>query len=959
MRRRGCWWTAAVSRTVFFFDLNSTNSTVTRMVTAKRILRILRAVDGRGAFLHRFLEDGLGWPIRLPQPLDDEFTADGNGAESSSFSVCFRPISCTGPSPPYRVTLAEFTSNPQSADGLRSRFECWRRTVRRRFRSGGHLVLCTDDWHTFAFALLDDAPTDGPMSGGRSVWIEFDPQASANAESVLGEFLRKLHWTDSTEPGAWQRQWQKAFDKRDLTQRFLCGCRRNRLSRSDPFSLQEFVLKQILNSAESTSNLRQAETGFVAAPSSQNVAQPRPASESPTAKRLRAFIERFPFTLHEDTSQETFLAIGPGILAELHETGCGRDGEAPETDRRKRTGSYFTPPVIADFMVREALCEYLSGRLAEETGRRREDCRERLQTMLALPPCDEWNDEEHGLLRKLISFRDAESIQRALQDCRICDPAVGAGALLLSVCREMTSVLRKLTPILCERRQGSRAESEFTFSKQILDSCLHGIDVDAEALRICKLRLSLMLLESWRRGEFTTTDSAKNARENFPDLDRNLIRADALLDFDAATIPQSLIGMRTDDAQDSNGRAAAERDGDGFDIVLANPPYRSFGLRGNRNSSADWAAHIRRQFPESAEYKISLYSLFFELGLNISSERGVLCYLTPDSFLLGRYFSKLRKMLLGRTRIRQLVTFADDFWTSGIVGRPTISLLQKVSATETAVSEAAETAEAEVPLQAVLFGARHSATAHPTRRLPIRQQRFREAVHYRFRLFFSETARDFAAMMESQNRPLNSLARITSGIRSRCGQRNVIAAERRGDKWKRGLISGSQVKPFRVEWRGHYLHIDCRLLFAGGWDAALIERPKILIRQTGDSLIAAVDTGKHYHLNNLHALIPFTADVSLPFLCAVLNSRMMNRYYHLITLEKGRALAQTDIETLDRLPIGFPADELVQRIEQLSLRPDVLEAREEIESLVENCYDPDGRFRGYLAGDDLYPLEIE
>ena len=49
----------------------------------------------------------------------------------------------------------------------------------------------------------------------------------------------------------------------------------------------------------------------------------------------------------------------------------------------------------------------------------------------------------------------------------------------------------------------------------------------------------------------------------------------------------------------------------------------------------------------------------------------------------------------------------------------------------------------------------------------------------------------------------------------------------------------------------------------------------------------------------------------------------------------------------------------MQRIEQLSLRPDVLEARDEIESLVENCYDPDGRFRGYLAGDDLYPLEIE
>ena len=47
---------------------------------------------------------------------------------------------------------------------------------------------------------------------------------------------------------------------------------------------------------------------------------------------------------------------------------------------------------------------------------------------------------------------------------------------------------------------------------------------------------------------------------------------------------------------------------------------------------------MRQGYPRSAEYKLSSYALFMDLGLSLTRPGGVFCSLTPDSFLLGRYF---------------------------------------------------------------------------------------------------------------------------------------------------------------------------------------------------------------------------------------------------------------------------------------------------------------------------------
>lgn len=75
------------------------------------------------------------------------------------------------------------------------------------------------------------------------------------------------------------------------------------------------------------------------------------------------------------------------------------------------------------------------------------------------------------------------------------------------------------------------------------------------------------------------------------------------------------------------------------------------------------------------------------------------------------------------------------------------------------------------------------------------------------------------------------------------------------------------------------------------------------MRQTGDSLICAVDDIHLLCLNNVHVGNLRDKRYSLKYIAAIINSTLLNYYYRSLALESGRAMAQTDIETLEGLPI--------------------------------------------------------
>ena len=77
--------------------------------------------------------------------------------------------------------------------------------------------------------------------------------------------------------------------------------------------------------------------------------------------------------------------------------------------------------------------------------------------------------------------------------------------------------------------------------------------------------------------------------------------------------------------------------GDGFDLVVGNPPYGRVKL----------SPHRREKFARSLFGHANLYGVFTDLALRLARKGGVIAYVTPTSFLSGEYFKALRG-LLGR-----------------------------------------------------------------------------------------------------------------------------------------------------------------------------------------------------------------------------------------------------------------------------------------------------------------------
>lgn len=335
-----------------------------------------------------------------------------------------------------------------------------------------------------------------------------------------------------------------------------------------------------------------------------------------------------------------------------------------------------------------------------------------------------------------------------------------------------------------------------------------------------------------------------------------------------------------------------------YQFVIGNPPYLSFGLRGTASMDPDYADYLRSVFKESAEYKLSYYVLFMQRGIERLCEGGKLGFIVPDSFLLGRYYSKIRKYILENTAIETIAHMTSPVFKNATVGMSAICILRR------------QTEASRRLKQNVAVYQAHTA-ADLIKALPCcnySQEYFAGLPHNRIRLFFDLTVKNLVDRIEQNGQPLRHYCTGHTGVRSLTRQNEIISQCQNGPEWKPGLVSGRQIQRYAITYEGHWLQIHPDKLYKGGWCREIIEQRKILVRQTGFTLTAAIDEAGYYHLNNIHCFILCNQKVTLDYLLLLLNSRLMAFYYHAVTMEYGRAMAQTDIETLELLPVRLSTD---------------------------------------------------
>ena len=233
---------------------------------------------------------------------------------------------------------------------------------------------------------------------------------------------------------------------------------------------------------------------------------------------LIPLLEHYKFTVEENTPIEQEVALDPELLGRVFENLLAAYNPETRESARKKTGSYYTPRVIVDYMVEEALVATLSQKCDPTDG----DAKlwdERLHYLLdyaqAFDDANEWFDDV-----------ETDAIVRAISELKILDPAVGSGAFPMGMLHKLTLALRRLDPDnnrwekLQKERAGQRAEAAFgtqddkarreelveideTFKRYrdsdfgrklyLIQNSIFGIDIQPVACQIAKLRFFISL----------------------------------------------------------------------------------------------------------------------------------------------------------------------------------------------------------------------------------------------------------------------------------------------------------------------------------------------------------------------------------------------------------------------------------------------------------------------------------
>ena len=388
-------------------------------------------------------------------------------------------------------------------------------------------------------------------------------------------------------------------------------------------------------------------------------------------KRLFQFFSEYNFTIDENDPNDAEVGVDPEMLGKIFENLL---------EDNKDKGAFYTPKEIVRYMCQESLIAYLETNTSVAKDKIRQ---------FVLSPEEGVADIPENKKPKLLT---------ALEEVKICDPAIGSGAFPMGLLNELLHCREVLSG-----EHYDRAE----IKKSIIQNNIYGVDIEKGAVDIARLRfwLSIVvdeetpsplpnldykimqgnsLIESFMgvdlskltyekeykkdKGEISLFDDEKNRLQktvshllssyySCSDHARKVKLQQEISDtinkqLEAqAYDPTILAKLKTINLAENNkfflwhtwfSDVFNRDDKDGFDIVIGNPPYidsETMTLLGQ----TDLREYITKHY-KFIKGNWDIYMAFLEWGLTLSS--GCLCYITPDKWLSKPFGSKFREQCM-------------------------------------------------------------------------------------------------------------------------------------------------------------------------------------------------------------------------------------------------------------------------------------------------------------------------
>jgi hypothetical protein len=327
----------------------------------------------------------------------------------------------------------------------------------------------------------------------------------------------------------------------------------------------------------------------------------------------------------------------------------------------------------------------------------------------------------------------------------------------------------------------------------------------------------------------------------------------------------------------------------GFDVVIGNPPY---GASLNATEKKILLEMFTKQ-----DYQLDTYMLFMEQAHRIMHKRGEFGFIVPNTWLSNLKFKKIRQFVLDEMRVHEILYYKKAVFDEAVV--------------DTVLLMASKKLMEDNEIGVTVFETIDNVGKHR-----IDQSEWRSLQGETINVLQSTEDLRLQKKLQLGGEPLGDVTNVVSGMnpyevgKGSPPQTREMVDQRPYDATKKidasylPLLRGSDIQKYTTLWEGgRWIKYGANLA-APRRSANFQAKEKIVIRQTGDTLIATLDTKQFICMKNMHVITAKEGyEISLKYVLALLNSKVLDYYHFLLNPEKGEALAEVKKENVAKLPI--------------------------------------------------------
>ena len=197
--------------------------------------------------------------------------------------------------------------------------------------------------------------------------------------------------------------------------------------------------------------------------------------------------------------------------------------------------------------------------------------------------------------------------------------------------------------------------------KAILDNCIFGVDIDAEAVEVAKMSLSLKMVDTSDYFE-SYIEMGIFGSKILNGIGNNIRCGNSLVESDIFDIfprisdnEEVLLKTNIFDWAGKYGFKEIFEQNGGFDYIIGNPPYVEV-----KNYNVDLPymhGYIKDKFPSAKNGKVDLAIPFIEKGLSLLNPSGRLGLIVQKRFFKTDYGKKIREIITDSNYLSSVIDF--------------------------------------------------------------------------------------------------------------------------------------------------------------------------------------------------------------------------------------------------------------------------------------------------------------